>query len=111
MTSNQTPINDQGVCHGSNGATHRLEQGQALRPKTTLKPKDIWAIRIHLQPRAVRGLRAHDVRGQELGDAAIVRVRTVYTKPDRAAGKGRYIDVWQRRNGRWFCVCTHLTRK
>lgn len=34
-----------------------MEQGQTGRPKLPLKPKDIWAIRIHLQNRdAVRDL-------------------------------------------------------
>jgi len=63
------------------------------------------------KPCAVSGLRAEDVRIQMLGEVAIVRARTVYTRPDGGAGEGRYTDVWQRRDGRWLCVCADVTRR
>ena len=62
------------------------------------------------KPCAVSGLRAEDVRIQMLGQVAIVRARTAYAKPDGSAGRGRYTDVWERRDGRWLCVCADVTR-
>ena len=63
------------------------------------------------KPCGVSGLRAEDVRIQMLGDVAIIRARTAYTKPDGAEGAGRYTDVWHKRDGRWNCVCADVTRK
>jgi len=63
------------------------------------------------KPCAVSGLRPEDVRIQDLGDVAIIRARTVYRKPDGSTGEGRYTDVWQRREGRWLCICADVTRK
>ena len=45
-----------------------------------------------------------------MGDFAIIHAATRYTKPDGAEGRGRYTDVWARRNGRWLCVSAHVTR-
>jgi ketosteroid isomerase-like protein len=63
------------------------------------------------KPCAVSGLRPEDVRIQRLGDVAIIRAATAYVKPDGGAGAGRYTDVWERRDGRWLCVCADVTRK
>jgi len=63
------------------------------------------------KPCAVSGLRAEDVRIQVLGEVAIIRARTAYTRPDGSAGQGRYTDVWQRRGDRWLCVSADVTRK
>ena len=64
MPKNQTPINDQGVCHGSNGETHGWNKGTLVGQKPPLKPKDIWAIRIYLQ-------NAHAVRDLAMFNLAI----------------------------------------
>ena len=62
------------------------------------------------KPSAVSGLKCEDVRIQMLGDVAIIRARTTYTKADGQPGRGRYTDVWARRDGRWVCVCADVTR-
>jgi ketosteroid isomerase-like protein len=62
------------------------------------------------RPSPVTGLRADDVRIQLLGDVAIIRARTVYTKGDGSAGAGRYTDVWALRDDRWLCVSADVTR-
>jgi len=61
--------------------------------------------------RSVQGtLRCHDVRIRRMGDLAIIHAQTSYTKGDGQPGKGRYTDIWARRNGRWLCVAAHVTR-
>lgn len=62
------------------------------------------------RPVAIKGLRPADVRIRILGETAIIHARTTYTRPDGQAGAGRYTDIWQRRDGRWFCVAAHVTR-
>jgi ketosteroid isomerase-like protein len=62
------------------------------------------------RPAMISNLEAHDVRIRIMGDIAIIHARTTYKKPDGQAGVGRYTDVWARRQGRWLCVCAHVTR-
>lgn len=62
------------------------------------------------RPVAIKGLRPADVRIRILGEIAIIHARTTYTRPDGQPGAGRYTDIWQRRDGRWFCVAAHVTR-
>jgi ketosteroid isomerase-like protein len=61
-------------------------------------------------PCTVRELAIEDVRIRMLGDSAIIHARTVYRTAGGAAGKGRYTDIWTRRDGRWLCVAAHVTR-
>ena len=61
-------------------------------------------------PVTISNLEAHDILIRILGDVAIIHARTSYTLPDGRAGSGRYTDVWQRRDGRWFAVSAHVTR-
>jgi len=62
------------------------------------------------QPFRLQGFGLEDVRIRVLGDTAIIHARTVYKKPDGAAGAGRYTDIWVRQNSRWLCVAAHVTR-
>jgi ketosteroid isomerase-like protein len=62
------------------------------------------------RPLDVTDLEVHDVKVRLLGDVAIVHARTSYTAPDGRPGKGRYTDVWARRDGRWLAVAAHFTR-
>jgi ketosteroid isomerase-like protein len=62
------------------------------------------------RPCTVSNLTAEDVLIRLLGEVALIHARTVYTKPDGAAGGGRYTDVWARRQGRWLCLAAHVTR-
>jgi ketosteroid isomerase-like protein len=62
------------------------------------------------RPVAIRDLAAEDVNIRLMGDIAIIHAATRYTKPDGAEGRGRYTDVWARRDGRWLCVSAHVTR-
>jgi ketosteroid isomerase-like protein len=62
------------------------------------------------RPVAIRDLAAEDVTIRLMGDFAIIHAATRYTKPDGTEGRGRYTDVWARRNGRWLCVSAHVTR-
>jgi hypothetical protein len=59
---------------------------------------------------AVATLECEDVRIRILGEIALIHARTTYTKPDGQAGRGRYTDIWARRQGRWLCVAAHVTR-
>jgi ketosteroid isomerase-like protein len=55
-------------------------------------------------------LQAEDVRIRFIGEIAIIHAGFKYLKPDGAPGKGRYTDVWSRRDGRWLCVAAHFAR-
>ena len=61
-------------------------------------------------PVKISGLEAEDVQIRLLGDVAIIHAATRYTKPDGEAARGRYTDVWARRDGRWLAVSAHVTR-
>jgi ketosteroid isomerase-like protein len=55
-------------------------------------------------------LSAEDVRVRILGDIAIIHAATVYALTEGERRRGRYTDVWARRNGRWLAVSAHVTR-
>ena len=61
-------------------------------------------------PRTLRHLSADDVRIRVLGDVAIIHAATRYTTMAEQEGRGRYTDVWARRNGSWVAVAAHVTR-
>ena len=63
------------------------------------------------QPTTALGLQAHDVNVRLLGDTAIVHAATSFTFPDGKPGRGRYTDVWVRRNGQWVAVAAQFVRK
>jgi uncharacterized protein DUF4440 len=46
-----------------------------------------------------------------MGDFAIIHAQTTFTTRDGRAGRGRYTDVWARRDGRWLAISAHVTRK
>ena len=62
------------------------------------------------RPCAVSDFAAEDVRIRLFGTIAILHGCTVYKKPSGEAGKGRYTDVWMRRQGGWLCVSADVTR-
>jgi ketosteroid isomerase-like protein len=62
------------------------------------------------RPVAIRNLTAEDVNIRLMGEFAIIHAATRYLKPDGTEGRGRYTDVWARRNGRWLCVSAHVAR-
>ena len=51
-----------------------------------------------------------DVRIRVLGDIALIHSGFRDRRPDGTIGKGRYTDIWARRNGRWLCVAAHFGR-
>jgi ketosteroid isomerase-like protein len=63
------------------------------------------------QPTTARNLEAHDVRVRLFGDAAVVHAATTFTHPDGRPGRGRYTDVWARRDGRWVAVAAQFARQ
>ncbi|MBN8943468.1 MAG: nuclear transport factor 2 family protein [Rhizobiales bacterium] len=58
----------------------------------------------------ITGLTAHDVKIRIIGDVAIIHAETRYTTADGRLARGRYTDVWARRQGRWLAVSAHVTR-
>ena len=62
------------------------------------------------KPHSMTNLRAPDVKIQLVGDVALIYASFEDTKPDGSTGKGRYTDIWARRDGRWLCVSAHFTR-
>ena len=63
------------------------------------------------QPTTAHGLQVHDVNVRILGEAAIVHAATTFTYPDGRAGRGRYTDVWAKREGRWVAVAAQFMRQ
>jgi ketosteroid isomerase-like protein len=63
------------------------------------------------KPPTARGLQVHDVNVRLLGDTAIVHAATTFTHPDGRPGRGRYTDVWARRDGRWLAVAAQFVRQ
>lgn len=62
------------------------------------------------RPVTISGLTAHDVRVRLLGDVAIIHARTSYATASGEQRRGRYTDVWARRDGTWLAVAAHVTR-
>lgn len=62
-------------------------------------------------PTTAHGLQVHDVNVRVLGDAAIVHAATTFTHADGRPGRGRYTDVWARRDGRWLAVAAQFMRQ
>lgn len=63
------------------------------------------------QPSTALQLAAHDVQVRLFGDMAIVHAATTFTHPDGRPGRGRYTDVWARRDGRWVAVAAQFARQ
>jgi hypothetical protein len=62
------------------------------------------------KPVAISNLKAEDVKIRLMGDFAIIHGRTTYTLRDNRGARGRYTDVWARRDGLWLAVSAHVTR-
>jgi hypothetical protein len=63
------------------------------------------------KPSTAHGLQVHDVNIRLLGDTAIIHAATTFTHPDGRSGRGRYTDVWTRRDGRWLAVAAQFARQ
>jgi len=61
-------------------------------------------------PRTLERLDARDVRIRVEGNVAIIHAVTAYTTLSGHEGRGRYTDIWARRNGRWLAIAAHVTR-
>ena len=61
-------------------------------------------------PRTLARLEGEDVRIRLLGDVAIIHAATRYTTLAGQEGRGRYTDIWQKRDGAWLAVAAHVTR-
>jgi uncharacterized protein (TIGR02246 family) len=62
-------------------------------------------------PTTALDLQVHDVNVRVLGDAAVVHAATTFRHPDGRPGRGRYTDVWSRRDGRWLAVAAQFMRE
>jgi ketosteroid isomerase-like protein len=90
-------------------AEHLAEDYRATNPDGSFVDKAAFLARF-ARPHDVTGFRAPEVRIQHLGDVALIHASFEDTRPDGSHGRGRYTDIWQRRNGRWLCVSAHFTR-
>jgi ketosteroid isomerase-like protein len=61
-------------------------------------------------PVTISGIVAEDVEVRIMGDFAIIHARTRYQTKDGETRRGRYTDVWAKRNGTWLAVSAHVTR-
>ena len=90
-------------------AEHLAEDYRATNPDGSLVDKAGFLARIG-RPHTLTGFRAPEVRIQRVGDTALIHASFEDTRPDGSHGRGRYTDIWQRRDGRWLCVSAHFTR-
>ena len=90
-------------------AEHLAEDYRATNPDGSFVDKVGFLARF-AKPHTMTDLRAPEVRIQHLGDTALIHARFEDTRPDGSHGRGRYTDIWQRRNGRWLCVSAHFAR-
>jgi ketosteroid isomerase-like protein len=90
-------------------AEHLTEDYRATNPDGSFVDKTGFLARIG-RSHNVTNFRAPDVRIQHLGDTALIHASFEDTRPDGSHGRGRYTDIWQRRNGRWLCVSAHFVR-
>jgi len=58
----------------------------------------------------IKGLNGVDVTIRMFDDVAIIHGGTTYTTADGRAARGRYTDVWQKKNGKWRAISAHVTR-
>jgi ketosteroid isomerase-like protein len=90
-------------------AEHLSEDYRATNPDGSFMDKAGFLARF-AKPHNMSNLRAPEVQIQLVADAALIHASFEDTRPDGSHGRGRYTDIWQRRNGRWLCVSAHFTR-
>ena len=78
-------------------------------PDGTLMGKRAFLAQVS-QPLTITELAAEEVKIRLLGDFAIVHARTRYRNAEGTVKRGRYTDVWARRDGRWVAIAAHVTR-
>jgi hypothetical protein len=78
-------------------------------PDGTLIDRDAFLKKTAL-PVTISNLKTHDVNIRILGEYAIIHAATMFNLQDGTPSKGRYTDVWERRNGKWLAVSAHVTR-
>jgi ketosteroid isomerase-like protein len=88
---------------------HLAEDYRATNPDGSFVDKAGFLARIG-RPHTFTSFRAPEVRIQRVGDLALIHASFEDTRPDGGHGRGRYTDIWQRRDGRWLCVSAHFTR-
>ena len=90
-------------------AEHLAEDYMATNPDDSLVDKAGFLARI-AKGTSASNYRAPAVRIQLVGDVALIHASFEDTKLDGRTGKGRYTDIWARRDERWLCVSAHFTR-
>jgi ketosteroid isomerase-like protein len=90
-------------------AEHLADDYRATNPDGSFVDKAGFLARIG-RPHTLTSFRAPEVHIQRVGDLALIHASFEDTRPDGGHGRGRYTDIWQRRNGRWLCVSAHFVR-
>ena len=90
-------------------AEHLAEDYRATNPDGSFVDKAGFLARIG-RPHTLTDFRAPAVRIQRVGETALIHASFEDTRPDGSHGRGRYTDIWQRRDGRWLCVSAHFVR-
>ena len=90
-------------------AEHLAEDYMATNPDGSLVDKAGFLARFK-KPYGGTQLRASQVHIQLVGDVGLIHASFEDTMPDGRTGRGRYTDIWARRDGRWLCVSAHFVR-
>lgn len=90
-------------------AEHLSDDYRATNPDGSFVDKAGFLARF-AKPHTMTNLRAPEVQIQLVADAALIHASFEDTRPDGSHGRGRYTDIWQKRNGRWLCISAHFTR-
>jgi ketosteroid isomerase-like protein len=88
---------------------HLAPDYMATNPDGSLVDKAGFLARFK-KPYGGMNLRAPEVHIQMVGDVALIHCGFEDTMPDGRTGRGRYTDIWARRDGRWLCVSAHFVR-
>ena len=51
-----------------------------------------------------------DVKIRLVESVAIIHAQTTFATAEGIPGKGRYTDIWAKRDGKWLAVAAHVTR-
>ena len=78
-------------------------------PDGTIAAKHAFLKQVE-QPLTITELAAEEVKIRILGDFAIIHARTRYRNAEGHVRRGRYTDVWAKRDGRWVAIAAHVTR-
>jgi len=95
-----------------NSNVQRYEEFLAPEFTASLPDSNIYDRKTFLEmiarPRPFTDLECSDVQITLLGDVALVHARMTLKTLKGVTKEGRYTDEYQRRDGKWWCICANV---